>query len=188
MLTVKIPPDEIYDERTNKFISVKGSTLQLEHSLVSISKWEAKWHKIFLDENVKKTEEEALDYIRCMTLTQNVDPMVYYIIKADVMKQINDYIKNPMTATTFNEAQLKKMSMGKPKQNEKMSSELIYYWMVAAEIPFECQKWHLNRLLTLIRICGIKSEPPKKMSKSEIADKYRNTNAVRRAAAASKKR
>ena len=99
------------------------------------------------------------------------------------MDKINEYVKNPMTATTFDEQQLKKMTMCKPKQNEKMSSELIYYWMVAAQIPFECQKWHLNRLLTLIRICGIKSEPPKKMSKSDVAEKYRRTNAARRAAA-----
>lgn len=183
MLTIVVPSEEIYDEATNKFIQVKGTTLQLEHSLVSISKWEAKWHKIFLDENVKKTEEEVLDYIKCMTLTQNVNPMIYYILKPDNLDEINKYINNSMTATTFNEAQLKKMTMGKPKQNEKMSSELIYYWMVAAQIPFECQKWHLNRLLTLIRICGIKSEPPKKMSKSDLADKYRNVNAARRAAA-----
>ena len=183
MLTIKIPPGEIFDEKTSKFIKVNGATLQLEHSLVSISKWEAKWHKIFLDEQTSKTEEESLDYIKCMTLTQNVDPLVYYAIDRDNMDKINAYIKNPMTATTFDEQQLKKMTMGKPKQNEKMSSELIYYWMIAAQIPFECQKWHLNRLLTLIRVCGIKSEPPKKMSKADVADRYRKTNAARRAAA-----
>ena len=184
MLTIVVPSEEIYDEASNKFIQVKGTTLQLEHSLISISKWESKWHKIFLDEQTKRTNDETLDYIKCMTLTPNVDPMVYYILKADNLKKINDYINNPMSATTFNEKQLKKMTMGKPKQDEKMSSELIYYWMVAAQIPFECEKWHLNRLLTLIRICGIKSEPPKKMSRSDVADKYRNTNAARRAAEA----
>lgn len=186
MLTIVVPSEEIYDEENNKFIQVKGATLQLEHSLVSISKWESKWHKIFLDDNVKKTEAELLDYIKCMTLTQNVDPMVYHILRPDNIQKINDYINNPMSATRFNAEQLKKMSMGKPRQDEKMSSEMIYYWMVAAQIPFECQKWHLNRLLTLIRICGIKSEAPKKMSKAEVADRYRKTNAARRAAAAHK--
>ena len=186
MLTIVVPSGELFDEENSKFIKIKGATLQLEHSLVSISKWEAKWHKIFLDEKTKKTEEEILDYIKCMTLTQNVDPMVYYIMSPDNIKKINEYINNPMSATTFNEAQLKKMSMGKPRQDEKMSSEMIYYWMVAAQIPFECQKWHLNRLLTLIRICGIKSESPKKMSKAEVAERYRQTNAARRAAAKKK--
>ena len=182
MLTIIVPPSELFDEKTSKFIPVKGTTLQLEHSLVSISKWEAKWHKIFCDDSVKKSPEETLDYIRCMTLTQNVDPLVYYVLTEDCVKKINDYIADPMTATKFNEEQLKKMSVGKPRHDEKMSSELIYYWMVAAQIPFECQKWHLNRLLTLIRICGIKNEPPKKMSKSDLNAKYRNTNAARRAA------
>lgn len=186
MLTITIPPDELYDERTNKFIEIKETTLQLEHSLVSISKWESKWHKIFLDEKVEKTEEEIIDYFKCMTLTQNVNPYVYYALKKDTIEKINNYIKNPMTATKFNEENLKKMSMGKPRNDEKMSSELIYYWMVSAQIPFECQKWHLNRLLTLIRICGIKNQPPKKMSKSDLANKYRNVNAARRAAAAHK--
>ena len=186
MLTINIPPDELFDEKTNKFIQVKGTTLQLEHSLVSISKWESKWHKVFLDEQTKKTEEETLDYIKCMTLTQNVNPYVYHALTPYNLKQIDDYMQNPMTATHFNEENIKKMSMGKPKSDEKMSSEMIYYWMVAAEIPFECQKWHINRLLTLIRICGIKSQPPKKMSKSDLAAKYRNTNAARRAAAKKK--
>jgi hypothetical protein len=182
MLTITIPPDELFDENTMKFIPIKRTTLQLEHSLVSVSKWESKWHKIFLDDSTEKTEEELIDYIRCMTLTQNVDPNVYYGIKPDNMQKINDYIKNPMTATHFNEENLKKMSAGRTRTDEKMSSELIYYWMISAQIPFECQKWHLNRLLTLIRICGIKNQPPKKMSKADLANKYRNVNAARRAA------
>lgn len=182
MLTLIIPPDELFDERNNRFIQVKGATLQLEHSLVSISKWEAKHHKIFLDENVKKTTEEMLDYIKCMTLTQNVDPMVYTILKPEAIQQINDYIANPMTATHFNEENIRKTSKKGPRSNEQMSSEMIYYYMVASQIPFECQKWHLNRLLTLIRICGLKNQDPKKMSKADLNSKYRSVNAARRAA------
>lgn len=182
MLTVTIPPGELFDENTMKFIPVKGATLKLEHSLVSVSKWESKWHKIFLDDKTTKTNEELVDYVRCMTLTQNVDPYVYYNIPSKTMNEINEYIKNPMTATHFNEENLKKMSVGKTKNDEKMSSELIYYWMISAQIPFECEKWHLNRLLTLIRVCGIKNQPPKKMSKADLASKYRNVNASRRAA------
>lgn len=184
MLTVTIPSGEIFDEKASKFISVKGTTIQLEHSLVSISKWESKWHKIFLDKDTNKTEEELIDYIRCMTLTQNVDPLVYYIIPSKQFDKIKSYLENPMTATTFNEENLKKIFGGKGsvKSNEKTTSEYIYYQMVALQIPFECQKWHINRLLTLIRICAIKNQPPKKMSKSELADKYRSVNAARRAA------
>ena len=181
MLTIKIPPCDIFDEKTSKFITIKGATLQLEHSLVSVSKWESKWHKVFLDSDTHKTSEETIDYIKCMTLTQNVDPMVYYAIPSSEMNKINEYIDNPMTATTFNEENIKKMSIGQTKNNEKMTSELIYYWMVAAQIPFECQKWHLNRLITLIRICGLKNQSPKKMSKKDLNAKYRAANAARRA-------
>jgi len=181
MLTIKVPPNEIFDEINSKIITTKGATLQLEHSLVSVSKWESKWHKVFLDPDTHKTMEETIDYIKCMTISQNVDPMIYYTLSQDIIKKINEYIDDPMTATTFNEENIKKMSIGQPKTNEKMSSELIYYWMVAAQIPFECQKWHLNRLLTLIRICGIKNQPPKKMSKKDLNSKYRSANAARRA-------
>ena len=183
MLTITIPPGEVFDERTQKFIPVKGTTLQLEHSLVSLSKWESKWHKPFLDKNTTKTNEETLDYIRCMTMTQNVDPNVYYILSRSNIEKINKYIDDPMTATHFNEENLKKMTLGQTKNNEVITSELVYYWMIAAQIPFECQKWHLNRLITLIRICGIKNQPPKKMSKTDLVNKYRNVNAARRAAA-----
>lgn len=182
MLTVTIPPTELFDERISKFITIKGTTLQLEHSLVSVSKWESKWHKIFLDNSYNKTEEETLDYIRCMTLTQNVDPITYHGIPSDVLNKISNYISDPMTATVFNEENLKKISNNKATDNEKLSSEMIYYRMIAAQIPFECQKWHLNRLLVLLRICGIKSQPPKKMSKADLNSRYRNVNAARRAA------
>lgn len=186
MLTITIPPSEVFDESTMKFITVKGATLQLEHSLVSLSKWESKWHKAFLDKNITKSNEETLDYIKCMTITQNVDPNIYYVLGSKNLEKINDYIDDPMTATHFNEENIKKMSMGKARTDETITSELIYYWMFSAQIPIECQKWHLNRLITLIRIFGIKNQPPKKMSKSDLLNKYRNTNAARRAAAAKK--
>lgn len=175
MLQIVVPSHEYYDEVNNEFITVKGQVLQLEHSLVSISKWEAKWNKPFLSKE-KKTVEEFLDYVRCMTLTQNVNPMVYKNINDKIAKQIMDYIEAPMSATWFNEAK-----MPPRRSSEVVTSELIYYWMVALQIPFECQKWHLNRLMTLIRICNIKNAPKqKKMSRSEILSRNAALNAARR--------
>lgn len=175
MLTVTIPSAERFDEETNTFITTKAQTLQLEHSLVSLSKWEAKWCKPFLTKE-QKTSEEIIDYIRCMTITQNVDPNIYYSMTTEILQKIVDYIEAPMTATTINDQ--KKGGSGR----EIVTSELIYYWMVAAQIPFECQKWHLNRLLMLIRICEIKNAPPKKMSKHEILSRNKSLNAARKAA------
>lgn len=150
----------------------KDVHLTLEHSLVSISKWEAKWHKPFISKE-PKTTEELLDYVRCMTLTQNVDPLVYNFIDNSVLKQITDYIEDSMTATWFSEDK-------KPPSREIVTSELIYYWMVALQIPFECQKWHLNRLMTLIKICSIKNDPSK--NKKKMSAKERSAlNKARRA-------
>ena len=178
MLRITIPEQELYDERTNKIITTKAVTLQLEHSLVSISKWEARWKKPFISESGEnnKTTEETIDYIKCMTITQNVDPKVYNFLTVENIREINSYIESPMTATTIKETE-----SGKTKK-EIITSELIYYWMVANEIPFECEKWHLNRLLTLIRVCSIKNTPPKKMSKSEILSRNAKLNAARRKA------
>lgn len=185
MLQVVIPSTELYDETKEEFIQVKGQVLQLEHSLVSISKWEAKWKKAFLTKD-QKTNEEILDYIRCMTLTQNVNPMVYSVIPRSVFEQIFSYIEDPMSATIITD--LKTPGASK-KKSETITSELIYYWMVALQIPFECQKWHLNRLMTLIRICEIKNTPPdkrKKMSRNEIFARNSELNAARRAAMGTK--
>lgn len=185
MLQVVIPSTELYDETKEEFIQVKGQVLQLEHSLVSISKWEAKWKKAFLTKD-QKTNEEILDYIRCMTLTQNVNPIVYSVIPRSVFEQIFAYIEDPMSATIITDLK----TPGAPKKkSEIITSELIYYWMVALQIPFECQKWHLNRLMTLIRICEIKNTPPdkrKKMSRSEIFARNSELNAARRAAMGTK--
>ena len=174
MLKVKIPSVEVFDEETSTFgQAIPETELQMEHSLVSISKWEAKWNKPFLSKD-KKTDEEMLDYLRCMTLNQNVNPEVYKYIPYSVMKEINAYIEAPMTATTFKED-------GTKKNNEIITNEIIYYWMVSFNIPFECQKWHLNRLLTLIRVCSIKNSPAKKMSTKEIMARNKSLNKLRRA-------
>lgn len=178
MLQITVPGLELFDEERMEFIETKAVTLQLEHSLVSISKWESKWHKPFLGRE-PKTQEESLDYIRCMTINQNVDPMVYRSISADILKRVNAYIDDPMTATTFG-------GKDEKKSREIVTSELLYYYMTALNIPFECQKWHLNRLLTLIRICSIKNQPSKKMSKKDIMSRNRSLNAARRARSGSR--
>ena len=173
MLQLTIPSTELWDESKQEFVYTKEQTLQLEHSLVSLSKWESKWNKAFLSKQ-EKTYEETLDYIRCMTLTKNVDPIVYTRLKDAQFKQVNDYISAPMTATYIREDKNGKIS------REKVTSELIYYWMVSFNIPFECQKWHLNRLLTLIKVCSLKNQSPRKRSGKEIMRENAAINAARR--------
>lgn len=172
MLYVTIPQGEFFDEVENQFINTKEQKLQLEHSLVSLSKWEAKWNKAFLSRN-EMTTEETNDYIRCMTITQNVDPNTYRFIPADILRTVNAYIEAPMTATKFsNEA--------KSNSKEVITSDIIYYWMIALNIPFECEKWHLNKLLALIKVCNIKNGPAKKMSKQELMARNKQLNAERK--------
>ena len=173
MLQITIPAVEQWDERKQEFVTTKEQTLQLEHSLVSLSKWESKWCKAFLTKQ-EKTFEETLDYIRCMTITQNVDPEVYNYLTNKNIEEINNYIDAPMTATYFSDDKTAKSSRG------QITAELIYYWMIALNIPFECQNWHLNRLLTLIKVCNIKNQPPKKRSKKEIMSRNAALNAARR--------
>jgi hypothetical protein len=173
MLQITIPAVELWDERKQEFVTTKEQTLQLEHSLVSISKWESKWCKPFLSKQ-EKTFEETLDYIKCMTITQNVDPEVYNYLTNENIEEINMYIEDPMTATYFSDDKTVKPN------REQITAELIYYWMIALNIPFECQKWHLNRLLTLIKVCNIKNQPPKKRSRKEIMSRNAALNAARR--------
>lgn len=175
MLKITIPETELYDDATGEFTVVKETTLQLEHSLVSLSKWESKWHKPF-SSTTKKTTEETIDYVKCMTITQNVNPMVYRCLTPKNMQEINAYIDDPMTATTFSEDKTR----GRSRQI--ITAEIIYSQMIELSIPFECQKWHLNRLTTLIRVRGIRQEPPKKMSKSAIMARNASLNAARRKA------
>ena len=174
MLQLKIPAIELWDEINERFISIKEQTLSLEHSLVSLAKWESKWCKPFMSKE-EKTVEQTIDYIRCMTLTQNVDPMVYNYLSNENIKAINAYIEAPMTATVITDSSNKQS-----KRGETVTAELIYYWMIALQIPFECQKWHLNRLLTLIRVCNIKQQPPKKMGRNQLLSRNAALNAARR--------
>jgi hypothetical protein len=171
MLRIIVPAAEYFDEINEVFINKKEQPLQLEHSLVSLSKWESKWNKAFLGKQ-EKTEEEILDYVRCMTLTQNVDPEVYSRLSAENYAAINQYIEAPMTATRFYEDKTQKGN------KDTVTSELIYYWMIAYNIPVEFQKWHLNRLLTLIRVCNVKNSPPKKRSKREMYQRNAALNAA----------
>lgn len=173
---------EYWDPIKNEFINVtvEEQDISLEHSLVSLSKWESRHHKPFLGKE-EKTEEEVIDYIKCMTITQNVKDEVYDFIAKDKekLKKINDYIQDSMTATTFYERKPTNQT-GRPHK-EIITSELIYYWMGSYQIPFSCEKWHLNRLLTLIRIYNIKNDNGKKMSKNEILANNKALNAARRA-------
>ena len=173
MLRITIPAEEFWDEVNEEFIYTKEQTLQLEHSLVSLSKWESKWCKAFLTKQ-EKTFEETLDYIKFMTITQNVDPKVYNYLTNENIDEVNRYIEAPMTATYFSEDKTSKIS------REQVTAELIYYWMISLNIPFECQKWHLNRLLTLIKVCNIKNTPPKKRSRKDIMSSNAALNAARR--------
>lgn len=174
MLQLVIPlSPEGWDEKTEQFVEAKTQTLQLEHSLVSLSKWESKWEKPFFSKD-EKTYEEILDYIKFMTISKNVNPDLYSRLTQDNIREINAYIEAPMTATTFAK------DKNQAKNREIITAELIYYWMIALNIPFECQKWHLNRLLTLIRVCNVKNTPPKKMSKRDLASRNAQLNAARR--------
>jgi len=173
MIDIIIPESEQFDENTMQFVYKKEQKITLEHSLIAISKWESKFEKPFLSS--EKTTTEILEYIRCMTLTQNVDPEVYLRLSADNIKAIQAYIEAPMTATTF-----KKIEKRGGKK-EIITAELIYYWMITFNIPVEFQKWHLNRLLTLIEVCARKNEPPKKMSRREISAQHKAINAANRA-------
>ena len=174
MLKITIPDQELYNEATEEFVNVKGRELTLEHSLVSLSKWESKFHKPFLTKE-DKSRLETVEYIRCMTITQNVNNDIYVTIPNMVINEVSAYIENPMTATTFTEKE-----QARTINREVITAEIIYYWMVALQVPMECQKWHLNRLLTLINVCNIKSQPKKKMSRRELTSRNRAINAERK--------
>ena len=171
MLILKVPDIEVYNNETNKFTNIKGTTLQLEHSLVSLSKWEAKWNKPFLTKD-EKTKDEIRDYIRFMTITQNVDPELYTHLPDKFIKEINDYIEASMTATWFSDKQDPKTS------KEVITAEIIYYWMITQNIPIEFQKWHLNRLMTLIRVCSIKNKEAEDNAKHKGKHRRPNKQAI----------
>lgn len=174
MLEIKIPATDLWDEATQEFVYTKDRTLRLEHSLVSLAKWERKWCKAFLSKR-EKTNEEIRDYVRCMTIDKNVDPNIYNCLSSADSQAIKDYLEAPMTAIYF------------PKENkntingETVTHELIYYWMITLNIPFECEKWHLTCLINLIRVCNLKNGSGKKMSKRDLLSRNAAVNATRRA-------
>lgn len=188
MLEVIIPKQhyELFDEKKEEFlpiVDIKETKIQLEHSLISLKKWEQKWHKPFLSKSDKLTYEELSDYIRCMTLNHGVDPEVYNWIPEEVINLIVEYIKDPMTATWFREDKL----VGAQKNSrEVITAEIIYYWMITLNIPVEFQKWHLNQLLTLIKVVNIKNQKPTKRDPKEVAKERAALNAKRRAELKSK--
>lgn len=169
MLEIDVPNLDYFNEDTQEFVRIDGCKLQLEHSLLSVSKWESKWCTSFLS-GKEKSNEMLTDYVRCMTMNRVPSNFNYDDLPPGVLEEISEYINAPMTATTFVDTR---------PSREIVTSELIYYWMVAMNIPFECQKWHLNRLLTLIRVTSLKNSPEKKMSAKEIADRNTKLNAER---------
>lgn len=173
MLQIMIPGTELFDEQTGEFINSKDKIIQLEHSLISLSKWEEKWCKPFFSKE-EKTTEETIDYFRCMTITPNVDPNIYNCLTSENVEKIKAYIDAPMTATTFSKQENTRFN------REIITNEIIYYWMISLNIPVEFQKWHLNKLLTLIRVCNVKNQPSKKRSKRDIMSTNAAINAARR--------
>lgn len=190
MLMLKVPARQVWDPNKEEFFYVKETTLRLEHSLLSLAKWESKWHIPFFSTSGKMTREQQLDYLRCMTLDKGIDPNVYQFLTREQMTAINRYMDDPMTATWFH---------GEPKPNERndpntprpkprhrkgsteTTAEVLYCQMFQLGIPKECEKWHLNRLLTLLRVCTESQTPPRKMSPGEATAQRRMLNAQRKA-------
>lgn len=178
MLELKIEEQEFYDESRNEFVTIPARTLQLEHSLISISKWESKWGIPFLGKD-PKTDEMVTDYIREMTITKNVPDIVYDWLSVEHRNQVSDYLTKSQTATRVPE------TPSTPGVSETITSELVYYWMISCNIPMECQKWYFERLLTLIRVCSFKNQPKKKQSLGQMAARNRALNEARRKASGS---
>lgn len=172
MLKIIIPKQESYDDNKSEFIYTEERILLLEHSLISISKWESIHHKPFIS-TIEKTIDETISYICCMSI-KDIDIKYIENITHDNHIDIKNYINDQMTATTISKN-------NQTPNREVITSELIYYWMINFNIPFKYEQWHLNRLLTLINICNIKNQPPKKMSKAELATRNSQLNAQRKA-------
>lgn len=173
MLKLKIPGTEFYNEKINEFFTVGDVWLELEHSLLALSKWESKFEKPFLGKE-SHTNEEILGYIRCMVTTEDFDEMVFTRFTQENVDEVNDYINSAQTATTFSE-------LPKKGKSEIITAELIYFWMIEFNVPFSCESWHINKLFALIKVCNIKKSKPKKMTKAELAERHQKLNAERKA-------
>lgn len=173
MLEITVPAMELWDEVNEEFVETDEQILILEHSLVSLYKWESKWNKPFIN-NTKKTREETLDYIRCMTLNKIKDPQIYNFLSNENVQKIEQYISAPMTATVIN------ANSKSNKKGELITAELIYYWMFSLNIPLEWENRHLNQLITLIQVCNVKNQPDKKMGKKNVMNQNAALNAARR--------
>lgn len=180
MIEVFIPKSEIVDENGNVYRAKKDWTLQMEHSLISLQKWEAKWHVSFLNRGMHDFEQ-TLDYIRCMTLTPNVPSEVFYCIPESELLRIKEYVDDPMTATRVNDDSIQNRGWGKKVGNDVVTAEVIYYWMISLNIPAEYRKWPLNQLLTLIRVINAKNAPKKKRSRRDILEEYKAINEANKA-------
>jgi len=181
MLRLTVVTEEGFDDESQRFVPAATFDLELEHSLVSLSKWESRFEKPFLTSK-DKSPEELLAYLEMMCLTTEIPPEVFPKFSRDNLDELNKYINSRQTATWFNDKDQR-------PSRDVITSELIYYWMVAFNIPFECQFWHLNRLLTLIKVCNIKNTPPQKgrrMNRAEAMSRQNSLNAQRRAAAKSR--
>ena len=177
MLQLEIGALDLFEEETSTFYVLDPTTIQMEHSLLSISRWEAEWKKPFFAREAH-TEEQWISYFKYMTITRNVDPLVYTYLSEANRKAITDYISDPMTATSVNN--------GTSSSNSIVTSEVIYGWLVSLQIPFEVEKWHINRLTMLVQVVNASMSKGKKLPMSEVYSQQREINAMRRAAHNSK--
>lgn len=173
MLKIHVPPKEWYDEKRNEFISFDGADIELEHSLYSISEWESKWEKPFAKDSAMK-RVEFLDYVRCMALNK-VDKLAYLSLTNKNVADINNYIKARHTATWF-----QKTNAPNGRRSETITSELVYYWMIEHGIPFSCDRWNFNRLMTLIEVCNRKNSKPGKRNQNDMLLEQHRLNMERR--------
>lgn len=173
MLSIIVPGREFYDEESELFVTVGETQLELEHSLVSLSKWESRWEKPFIG-NAEKTTEQVTSYIQFMCLTPDVPPEVFDRVSNENLQEINDYLNSKMTATWFSADE----TATKGPQ-EVITSEVVYYWMITMNVPMECQHWHLERLFTLLKVIQLKSAPPKKRNRADVAAQRRALNQKR---------
>lgn len=184
MLIINTEKKEFFDEDKQEFIEVPEYTLHLEHSLVSISKWESKYEKPFLSEKEQRTKDETLYYIKCMTFEQNIPDEVFLNLSVENQNQINAYIEKKMTATWFSDSPKDSKKPIRKINGQIITAEIIYYWMIELNIPVEFQKWHINRLLTLIKVCNEKHKEQSgdnKMSREQVMARNKMLNAQRRA-------